>query len=47
MGNESPYANKDKKRQDLPYEMAPPLLQCVLKLLYRKRNCANAIPFKQ
>jgi len=39
--------NKEKKRQDLPYEMVGPLMQSVVRLLNRKKNTANAIPFKK
>lgn len=38
--------NKEKKRQDLPYEMVGPLMHSVVRLLNRKKNTANAIPFK-
>jgi hypothetical protein len=46
MGNEGPFANKDKKRQDFPFEVAVPLVQSILKLLCRKKNLVNFIPFK-
>ncbi len=46
MGNQSPYAQKDKKRQDFPYEGAVPLVQTILRLLSRKRNLAGVIPSK-
>jgi len=46
-GNGNSSSNtKEKKRQDLPYEMVGPLMQSVVKLLNRKKNTANAIPFK-
>lgn len=46
-GNSNNSSNgKEKKRQDLPYEMVGPLMQSVVKLLNRKKNTANAIPFK-
>jgi hypothetical protein len=46
MGNESPFAKKDKKRQDFPYEVAVPLVQSLIKLISRKKNLKGAIPFK-
>lgn len=45
-GNKSNNNGKEKKRQDLPYEMVGPLMQSVVRLLNRKKNTANAIPFK-
>jgi hypothetical protein len=38
MGNESPFADPSKKRQDFPYETSVPLVQTIIYLLEGKKN---------